>query len=312
MGLFDGLLGAQLAGAPDASASAGAGAGADASARDVNDTAVFKSPPVHLVVSASERDDGGVSAGASAVDAQPWPRGIAVPTLQAQRKFAQSLFQPRSVVGAHVPAPAATPAGAKPEARRRRCAPRCTPRLASPFPGWRSLATIALSFVLAMLLDAYPGMLAFSWAVAWPVALLAIVAESFYVVDTMDGKDPNGAVPVLGVAGLARLFDLWLAWAVTCGNIFMCFWLFDVHGKHFSGLEALSRDSSALEALSYFMPFSITACSGGGLVGLEPATAVARYAVTAFVAVTFVFVVVIIYTNAAEALIRRDRRVETG
>lgn len=253
----------------------------------------FKTLPMHIVV-----------AGGAPRDARH-----SVPSLQAQREFAQSAFQKRHASGA---------AAVAPPPRRRRCVPRCAercavPRLASPFPGWRSVLALALSFALALLLDAYPGTLTLSWAVAWPTALLAIVAEAFYVVDTMDGKDPNGAAPLIGVAGLARLFDLWLSWAITCGNIFMCFWLFDVHGKHFGGgLGALARNSSALEALSFFLPFSVTACAGGGLAYLEPATAVARYATTAFTAVTFVFVVVIVYTNTSEALLRRDRRVEAS
>lgn len=231
---------------------------------------------------------------------------------ERQRAFARTL--PSSLLnsqrslgaGAHAHAHAHAippiPVGGGASARDAGCLPKLWEMRAAP-PFWRATLTIALSILLALAMDAFSSTLRLAWALSWPLALAAVVVEALYIVRALANEE--GPPIVLGLSGLVRLFDVWVAWSVCCANLFMCFFVYDLHGRHFRGLEALSHDSTMLHAWSYFAPFSLLYCSGGGMVFLEPATWQTRLVVTVYAVLTFFFVVLVVYSGMSEVFSRR-------
>jgi hypothetical protein len=203
-------------------------------------------------------------------------------------------------------------------------------------PLWRTVGVSLLALVGTLLLESNWSWARYGWTLVWPTVALLILVEAVLLVFLMydearseqssldvdhDNVD-HVMVHVGGLGGLVRLFDVWLSWAVAVG---CCLLLFHLYGHqaytdtsllsigestltrtsvhtHFSGFETLKANASSFEALSYFIPLSLSMCTSSGVLVLEPTSVLSRWLMTVLGTLAFLFQVTIIFTGAAEAL----------
>lgn len=179
-------------------------------------------------------------------------------------------------------------------------------------PFWRSMLVLGSTLVLLVLLDLHPALFENAWIFAWPCFFLAVVLEALYIIFSMyqDMDDTPAHVLLHGMSGVARIFDIWIAWTLCLCNTLMIFYLTGSHSVHFTGLEHVTPDSSTnLDAWSYFFCFSFGLNSGAGLILLQPATFATRIIIPCLSMFTFLTMCLLIYTCVAETIANRAKPV---
>ena len=272
-------------------------------------SSALRTPPLSLIVVASDGAQTRVPTRSHSSHASS-PSSSSPFSQERQKSWATAVMQSRQQGGgSYKQAP--VPREAAPTVVHRCCTPASLAGNVT-LPLWRTLLTLAFSLLFCALLDvAWEAPLPLglrarhAWAFCWPLVQIAILCEGLFIVNSVFNEQAQGVLH--GMASLARLLDVCLAFALAFGNVFMIFYVLDVHAVHFRGFT-IAPDASALEAWSHFAYFSVTAFAGGGIVDLDPVTTLARFTLASHMTLMFAFVNLVFFCGVAEVSARRDAR----